>query len=93
MSGGNSSLITDPALRGIGFASAFTGVGGYEIPAGTSTRPALSSKYMAFFTQNDWKATDKLTINLGLRYEVQPGPDRALQPHVRPRSLPRQPLH
>ncbi|MCU0245730.1 MAG: TonB-dependent receptor, partial [Bryobacter sp.] len=74
LSGGNSSLITDPALRGIGFASALTGVGGYEIPAGTSTRPALATKYLAFFTQNDWKATDRLTINLGLRYEVQPGP-------------------
>jgi hypothetical protein len=74
LSGGNSSLITDPALRGIGFVSAFTGVGGYEIPAGTSTRPALASKYIAFFTQNDWKATDRLTVNLGLRYEIQPGP-------------------
>ena len=74
LSGGNSSLITDPALRGIGFVSAFTGVGGYEIPAGTSTRPALAAKYMGLFTQNDWKATDRLTINLGLRYEVQPGP-------------------
>ncbi len=74
LSGGNSSLITDPALRGIGFASAFTGVGGYEIPAGTSTRPALAAKYAGFFTQNDWKATDKLTVNLGLRYDLQPGP-------------------
>jgi hypothetical protein len=74
LSGGNSSLITDPALRGLGFVSAFTGVGGYEIPAGTSTRPALAAKYIAFFTQNDWKATDRLTINLGLRYEIQPGP-------------------
>jgi hypothetical protein len=74
LSGGNSGLITDPALRGIGFASALTGVGGYEIPAGTSTKPALASKYIALFSQNDWKATDKLTINLGLRYEIQPAP-------------------
>ena len=27
-----------------------------------------------FYTQNDWKVTRKLVINLGLRYEVQPGP-------------------
>ena len=74
LSGGNSSLITDPALRGIGFASALTGVAGYTLQAGTTTRPALAAKYLAFFTQNDWKATNKLTINLGLRYEVQPGP-------------------
>lgn len=74
LSGGNSSLITDPALRGIGFVSALTGVGGYEIQAGTSTKPALAAKYVGFYSQNDWKATDRLTINLGMRYDVQPGP-------------------
>ena len=74
LSGGNSSLITDPALRGISFAAALTGVAGYALQAGTTTRPALAAKYLAFFSQNDWKATKKLTINLGLRYEVQPGP-------------------
>jgi len=74
LSGGNSSLITDPALRGISFASALTGVAGYTLQAGTTTRPALAAKYLAFFSQNDWKATSKLTINLGVRYEVQPGP-------------------
>jgi hypothetical protein len=74
LSGGNSSLIANPALRGISFASALTGVAGYTLQAGTTTRPALAAKYMAVFSQNDWKATNKLTINLGLRYEVQPGP-------------------
>ena len=74
LSGGNSSLITDPALRGVSFASALIGDIGYALQAGTTTRPALTAKYMALFSQNDWKATEKLTINLGLRYEVQPGP-------------------
>jgi len=74
LSGGNSALTTNPALNGISFASALTGVGGYTLQAGTTTRPALAAKYGALFSQNDWRATDKLTINLGLRYEVQPGP-------------------
>lgn len=74
LSGGNSSLTTNPALNGAGFVSALTGVGGYSLTAGTGARPALTAKYVAIFSQNDWKATERLTINLGLRYEVQPGP-------------------
>ena len=26
------------------------------------------------YTQNDWRATNKLTLNLGLRWDLQPGP-------------------
>lgn len=74
LSGGNSSLITNPALRGISFASALTGVAYYALPSGSALVPALAAKYSAIYLQGDWKATNKLTINLGLRYEVQPGP-------------------
>ncbi|MGH2506684.1 MAG: TonB-dependent receptor domain-containing protein, partial [Ktedonobacteraceae bacterium] len=74
LTGTNSSLISDPAMEGIPFATALTGVTGYKLPSGTTTRPALAAKYFAFFSQNDWRATNKLTINLGLRYDVQPGP-------------------
>lgn len=31
--------------------------------------PALQNKYYAFYFQDDWKATDRLTLNLGLRFE------------------------
>jgi hypothetical protein len=74
LNGGTSSLVTNPAQRGIGFVSALTGDIGWSLPSGTSLRPALATKYIALFTQNDWKATSKLTINLGLRWEIQPGP-------------------
>ena len=37
-------------------------------------RLALAQKYQALYTQNDWKVNDRLTVNVGLRYDVQPGP-------------------
>ena len=44
-------------------------------PASASADPAIAlsiqSKYSAVFLQDDWKATDKLTLNLGLRYEYE----------------------
>ncbi|MEN6607458.1 MAG: TonB-dependent receptor [Bryobacteraceae bacterium] len=74
INGGNSGLITDPALRGVSFASALTGVGYWYLYPGTALVPALRATYTAGFLQGDWKATNRLTLNLGVRYEVQPGP-------------------
>ena len=34
--------------------------------AGRGTKPALAQKYFALYSQNDWRASSKLTINLGL---------------------------
>jgi len=61
-------------LRGIDMAGPVVGAGGYRVAPGTNARPALAAKYFALFSQNDWKVTPKLTLNLGLRWEVQPGP-------------------
>ncbi|MEK7408481.1 MAG: TonB-dependent receptor [Acidobacteriota bacterium] len=43
------------------------GTGNYEIPLEVSTQ---NFKYSAFF-QDNWRLTDRLTFNLGLRWEVQ----------------------
>jgi trimeric autotransporter adhesin len=59
-----------------GFPSAnlFTGGGGWIVSQTFSPRPALAAKYFAIYSQNDWHATSRLTINLGLRWDLQPGP-------------------
>ena len=58
---------------GSGLASILLGAGSFT--AGESgVKEALSEKYMAFYDQSDWRASSRLTANLGLRYEIQPGP-------------------
>jgi trimeric autotransporter adhesin len=74
INGVNSNQIVSPVDAGIDVASVATGVLGWTMPSGTSPKVALAAKYLAFYTQNSWKASPKLTLNLGLRYEVQPGP-------------------
>ena len=59
---------------GLDMARAFTGAPGWWIRPGTNVQEAFSQKYGAIYTQNDWRASRKLTINLGLRWDLQPGP-------------------
>lgn len=72
--GADGSLNTAPQQSGTKRAQAAIGVMGYRFDPGSGVIPALSFKWFALYTQNDWKATKNLTINLGLRYEIQPGP-------------------
>jgi len=58
---------------GNAFASFLLG----EVYSGSAYFPVFHSgnrnKYYSLWFQDDWKATSRLTVNLGLRWEVQPG--------------------
>jgi len=59
--------------NGSGLASYLLGAG--AVAAGeNAVRMALSAKYLAFYSQTDWRATKRLTVNLGLRWDLQPSP-------------------
>jgi hypothetical protein len=73
-SGGVASLVRTNAQRGVNAAGMLLGTGVWWIRPGANVTPALSQKYFAIYSQNDWRPTSKLTVNLGLRWEVQPGP-------------------
>jgi hypothetical protein len=57
-SGGGDALAS--LLMGVGDG------GSYEIP----TRPATESFQYAGYIQDNWRVTDKLTLNIGLRYDI-----------------------
>ena len=65
---------SDFSSQGFSMASIALGAGSLAVSPGFTLRLALAQKYYALYTQNDWRATDKLTLNLGLRWDVQPGP-------------------
>ncbi len=73
-SGGVANLVSTNAQRGVNAAGMLLGTGVWWIRPGANVTPAFSQKYFAIYSQNDWRATSKLTVNLGLRWEVQPGP-------------------
>jgi outer membrane receptor protein involved in Fe transport len=57
------------ANTGLGFASFMLGIGGGNYSRAASM--AMQVKYYGGYVQDDWKLTDKLTLNLGLRYEYE----------------------
>jgi len=65
---------TDARDNGQGMASILLGAGTVGVTPGFAIRLALAQKYSALYSQNDWRVTDRLTLNLGLRWDVQPSP-------------------
>jgi hypothetical protein len=70
--GPNPQLET--AGTGNGFASFLLGVGSGQDQTGINQFPASDKHLLGWYLQDDWKATRKLTVNLGLRYEIQTAP-------------------
>jgi hypothetical protein len=70
---GPTSTPTD-GNSGFGFASfyrgAFTSVNGDESEISIPQINGFRAKYFAVFAADDWKVCNKLTVNLGLRYDM-----------------------
>ena len=62
------------AGTGDGFASFLLGVGSGTDATGFNKFPATDKHMLGWYLQDDWKATSRLTLNLGLRYEIQTAP-------------------
>ena len=59
---------------GYGPASMLLGAGQIGIwSSNGKVPPTLAMKYGAIYGQGDWHATSRLTVNLGVRWDVQPG--------------------
>lgn len=63
-----------PVKQGINGAAILMGANVWWIQANTNLQPAFAQKYFALYSQNDWRASSKLTLNLGIRWDLQPGP-------------------
>jgi len=59
---------------GNGFASFLVGVGSGTDQTGFNKFPATDKHLLGWYVQDSWKTTNKLTLNLGLRYEIQTAP-------------------
>jgi hypothetical protein len=72
-SGATTAQDNTNQLNGVGGATTLVGEGVWFVRPGANLKPAYASKYFAAYSQNDWKLTSKITLNLGLRWDVQPG--------------------
>jgi len=89
--GGAFGATPDANASGYQLASALVGGGTIGVAEGRSIQLALAQKYLAFYSQNDWRATNNLTLNLGVRWDYQPGPSERYN-HQRYRPNSKKPL-
>ncbi|MBV9397174.1 MAG: TonB-dependent receptor [Bryobacterales bacterium] len=72
-SAGGVTLVTTNGSPGLGYASFLLG-----LPASASISPCTSVNWhdraLAFYAQDNWKVTRRLTLDLGLRYDLQNPP-------------------
>jgi len=73
-SGSSASQNTSALQAGINGAALLVGENVWWIRPGENVWPAFAQKYLAVYSQNDWHVSRRLTLNLGLRWELQPGP-------------------
>lgn len=64
----------DARTQGLTFADLLAGAGSLVIAPGRNIFPSFAQKYFALYSQNDWRVTNRLTVFLGLRWDLQPGP-------------------
>ena len=59
------------AALGQELAAMLLGIPGGSMSTGSTQNYALQNKYYGIFVQDDFKLTQKLTLNMGLRYEME----------------------
>ncbi|MBS1826659.1 MAG: TonB-dependent receptor [Acidobacteria bacterium] len=64
------NALTGGATAGDGYASMLLGVPS-DGAFGTLISSSSSSPYYGIYVQDDWKVTQRLTLNLGMRYELE----------------------
>jgi hypothetical protein len=87
-----SNPFSPSATSGVGYASFLLGTGGgITQSAGYmshQTNPANANQYAGLYIQDDFKATPKLTLNIGLRWDLESGAterynqETAIDPYV-----------
>jgi carboxypeptidase family protein/TonB-dependent receptor-like protein len=64
----------EATATGNGFASFLLGVGSGTDQTGYTQFPATDKHLLGWYVQDAWKIKPRLTLNLGLRYEIQTAP-------------------
>jgi carboxypeptidase family protein len=71
LSGNYGGVLVGPRDSGSGAANFLLGyTPGFTSRGNPGTQPFLSNKEISFFGQDDWKASQTLTLNLGLRWDL-----------------------